>query len=175
MVQFVEMDAGVSLADQLRAESSGPVVLINKFTVAEADAGHLLEAWRQDAARFKAQPGFISTQLHRGIAGSSVFLNYAVWESVEDFRRAFEQRATAKPSANIRPARSPPRTSSASSPCPGSAWRKEGGSVPPAVSPPTPGSAPESDVSHPTHSACHPRASGDPVDTAKRESRQPAS
>ena len=93
MVQFVEMDAGVSLADQLRAESSGPVVLINKFTVAEADAGHLLEAWRQDAARFKAQPGFISTQLHRGIAGSNVFLNYAVWESVKDFRSAFEQRA----------------------------------------------------------------------------------
>ena len=93
MVQFVEMDSVVSLAEQLRAEGGGPVVLINKFSVAEAEAEHLLEAWRQDAARFKAQPGFISTQLHRGIAGSSVFLNYAVWESVDDFRRAFEQRA----------------------------------------------------------------------------------
>lgn len=35
------------------------------------------------------QPGYISTQLHRGIGGSSVFINYAVWESVDDFRRAF--------------------------------------------------------------------------------------
>ena len=29
MVQFVEMDSGVSLAEQLRAEGGGPVVLIN--------------------------------------------------------------------------------------------------------------------------------------------------
>ncbi len=37
----------------------------------------------------KCQPGFISTQLHRGIAGSHVFLNYAVWQSVGHFRAAF--------------------------------------------------------------------------------------
>ncbi len=30
-----------------------------------------------------------STQLHRGIAGSCVFLNYAVWESVAHVRAAF--------------------------------------------------------------------------------------
>jgi len=35
------------------------------------------------------QPGFISTQLHRGIAGNSVCINYAVWESTEHFKRAF--------------------------------------------------------------------------------------
>lgn len=92
MVQFVEMDNRVTLADQM-AEDVGPVVLINKFTVAENEAERLLEAWRIDAGKFKAQPGFISTQLHRGIAGSGVFLNYAVWESVADFRRAFEDPA----------------------------------------------------------------------------------
>ena len=37
----------------------------------------------------KQQPGFISTQLHKGIGGSRVFVNYAVWESVADFKRAF--------------------------------------------------------------------------------------
>ena len=37
----------------------------------------------------KQQPGYISTQLHRGIAGSTVFMNYAVWESVAHFREAF--------------------------------------------------------------------------------------
>jgi hypothetical protein len=30
-----------------------------------------------------------ATQLHRGIAGSGVLLNYAVWESTEHFKRAF--------------------------------------------------------------------------------------
>ncbi|HEU0200815.1 MAG TPA: antibiotic biosynthesis monooxygenase [Burkholderiaceae bacterium] len=37
----------------------------------------------------KRQPGNISTQLHRGVAGSCVFLNYAAWESVDHFRAAF--------------------------------------------------------------------------------------
>ncbi len=35
------------------------------------------------------QPGFISTQLHRGTAGSGTFLNYAVRQSVAHFRKAF--------------------------------------------------------------------------------------
>ena len=39
----------------------------------------------------KRQPGFISAQLHRGIGGSCVFMNYAVWESVAEFKRAFNQ------------------------------------------------------------------------------------
>jgi heme-degrading monooxygenase HmoA len=37
----------------------------------------------------KQQPGFISAHLHRGIAGSSTFINYAAWESAEHFKRAF--------------------------------------------------------------------------------------
>jgi heme-degrading monooxygenase HmoA len=65
------------------------VILINQFTVAEEDADQLLRAWAADAAWMKQQPGFISTQLHRGVGGSCVFLNYAVWESTESFRRAF--------------------------------------------------------------------------------------
>jgi heme-degrading monooxygenase HmoA len=50
----------------------------------------------------KAQPGFISTQLHHGIAGSNVFLNDAVWQSVADFCRAFEQRAIHEAIADMR-------------------------------------------------------------------------
>jgi heme-degrading monooxygenase HmoA len=57
--------------------------------VAPQDVDALLQAWAADAALLKTKPGFISTQLHRGIAGSSVFLNTAVWESVEVFRNAF--------------------------------------------------------------------------------------
>ena len=37
----------------------------------------------------KRQPGFISTQLHQAIAGSTMLLNYVVWESVAHFRAAF--------------------------------------------------------------------------------------
>ena len=89
MVAFKEIDNHVTLNDQLK-EDGGPVVLINLFTVDPKDADSLLAAWADDAAYMKRQPGFISTQLHRGIAGSGAFLNYAVWESVEHFRRAFE-------------------------------------------------------------------------------------
>ena len=88
MLQRIEMDEQVRLADQLAGEV-GPVVLINTFRVAPEDVDQLLQAWAADAAHLKTKPGFISTQLHRGIAGSCVFLNHAVWESVEAFRTAF--------------------------------------------------------------------------------------
>jgi heme-degrading monooxygenase HmoA len=88
MVTLIEMDERVTLGAQLQ-EKTSPVVLINKFTVQADEADQLQEAWFDDAAWFRQQPGFVSAQLHRGIGGSCVFLNYAVWESVDDFRRAF--------------------------------------------------------------------------------------
>jgi heme-degrading monooxygenase HmoA len=88
MLSMQEMDERVSIRDQL-ADEPGPVILINTFKVAPEDADALLEAWAADAGYMKQRPGFISTQLHRGVAGSSVFVNYAVWESVEAFREAF--------------------------------------------------------------------------------------
>lgn len=89
MPKFVEMDPTVTLGAQLGEEGGGPVILINTFVVPPEDADKLLEAWASDAAVMKRQPGSISTQLHRGIAGSGVFLNYAVWQSVAHFRAAF--------------------------------------------------------------------------------------
>lgn len=88
MLTMQEMDDRISIREQL-TEEHGPVVLINTFRVAAEDADALLAAWAADAAYMKTRPGFIATQLHRGIAGSSVFLNYAVWESVETFKAAF--------------------------------------------------------------------------------------
>jgi heme-degrading monooxygenase HmoA len=88
MLQLAELDDRVPLGDQL-AQEVGPVILINTFHVAPEDADALLEAWAADAAYLKQQPGFISAQLHRGIGGSGVFLNHAVWESVQAFRNAF--------------------------------------------------------------------------------------
>jgi heme-degrading monooxygenase HmoA len=88
MTKFIEMDRTVTLADQLKDEG-GAVVLVNTFVVPPEDADRLLAAWAADAAIMKRQPGFISTQLHRGVGGSGAFLNYAVWESVAHFRAAF--------------------------------------------------------------------------------------
>ena len=88
MLQPMEMDRHVRLADQLATEV-GPVILVNIFKVDPDDADALLRAWAADAAYLKTKPGFISTQLHRGIAGSGTFLNHAVWESVQAFRDAF--------------------------------------------------------------------------------------
>ena len=88
MLQLKPLDSTVPIFQQLNTEQS-PVVLVNFFTVAAGDIPALLAAWAADANWMKQQPGYISTQLHRGIAGSTVFLNYAVWESVAHFRAAF--------------------------------------------------------------------------------------
>lgn len=88
MAKRVEMDERVTLASQMQHDM-GPVVLIVQFKVAPEESQQFLEVWGRDAAFMKNQPGFVSTQLHRGIGGSCVFVNYAVWESVAHFRRAF--------------------------------------------------------------------------------------
>ena len=88
MVQLKPLDEHVPIFHQLNADMS-PVVLVNVFTVSESDIPALLKAWEDDANWMKKPPGYISTQLHRGIAGSTVFMNYAVWESVAHFRADF--------------------------------------------------------------------------------------
>ena len=88
MSGFENLDAVVTLADQMQS-NEGPIVLINLFTVDPDDEEALLKAWAHDADFMKAQPGYISTQLHKGIAGSSTFINYAIWQDVERFRNAF--------------------------------------------------------------------------------------
>jgi quinol monooxygenase YgiN len=87
MAKFNEMDEKVTLSEQLK-ENVSPVILINKFNVKPEEADQFLKAWADDAAYFKSQPGFISAQLHRGIGGSSVFVNYAVWESTAHLKKA---------------------------------------------------------------------------------------
>ncbi len=97
-----ELDANVTFGDQLRT-NEGPVVLINVLTVDPAEADQLVATWAHVIEFMKQQPGYISSQLHRGIGGSSTFLNYAVWESVEAFRNAF-----ASPEFHSRNASYPP-------------------------------------------------------------------
>jgi heme-degrading monooxygenase HmoA len=88
MVKFAEMDDKVTLFAQLE-DQGGPVVLINKFDVDPGEVDQLIKAWAADAAVMQRLPGYISTQLHRGIGGSCVFVNVAVWESTRHFSQAF--------------------------------------------------------------------------------------
>lgn len=88
MLQLKPLDENVPIFQQLGADVS-PVILVNIFNVAESEIPALLKAWEADANWMKVQPGYISTQLHRGIAGSTVFMNYAVWESAALFSAAF--------------------------------------------------------------------------------------
>lgn len=89
MSGFKELNEKVGLADQMQTNEDGSIVLINLFTVDPSDEAALLAAWSHDADFMKEQPGYISTQLHKAIGGSTSFINYAVWESVESFRNAF--------------------------------------------------------------------------------------
>lgn len=88
MLQLKPLDDTVPIFQQLSADVA-PVVLVNIFQVAAEDISALMQAWEADANWMKKQPGYISTQLHQGIAGSTVFMNYALWESVGHFRAAF--------------------------------------------------------------------------------------
>jgi quinol monooxygenase YgiN len=87
MAKVVEMDESVSIFSQMN-EDVGPVILINKFDVNPSESDEFVKAWAEEAENFKGQAGFISTQLHRGIGGSRIFINYAVWESAAQFKNA---------------------------------------------------------------------------------------
>ncbi|WFU02021.1 antibiotic biosynthesis monooxygenase [Rhizobium sp. CB3171] len=82
------MDPSFPIDRQITVEAA-PVVLVNLFTLDKADEETFLNAWQDDAAFMKRQPGFISTQLHRAVGESPAYLNYAVWETMADFRAAF--------------------------------------------------------------------------------------
>lgn len=88
MLQLRPMEPAFPLERQLGNDVS-PVVLVNIFTLAKDDEKAFLEVWKDDADFMKRQPGFISTQLHRAVGESPTYLNYAVWESMADFRAAF--------------------------------------------------------------------------------------
>jgi heme-degrading monooxygenase HmoA len=87
--QLVELDESAPFMAQLGDEDDGPVVLINKFTVPAADVmDDFVDAWAEAAAVMKGQPGFISTQLHKGTAESLTLVNVAEWESKSALRAA---------------------------------------------------------------------------------------
>lgn len=87
-MQFENLDAHIPFEAQLQ-EQTGTVVLVNTVVVPDGLMDEVLESWAVDAAYMKASPGCISTQLHKGTAGSNILINVAVWESTESLFKAF--------------------------------------------------------------------------------------
>ena len=114
------LDPNFPIERQLGIET-GPVVLVNVFTLDKADEPNFLEVWQDDAAFMKRQPGFISTQLHRALGDSPTYLNYAVWDSTAAFKAAFTHPDFQARSRLTRPPPSPPRIFSGRSRSPASA------------------------------------------------------
>jgi heme-degrading monooxygenase HmoA len=87
------MDDRVKFKEQIEEKEivDGQVILINKFNVNPDKVEQFVKDWGKDATKFKQQPGFISAELHKGIGKSSVFINYAVWESLEQYNEALHK------------------------------------------------------------------------------------
>lgn len=102
MVKITEMDDNITLDKQFETEV-GPVVVMNKFNVNPGEVEEFLKVFAETTKVFKQQPGFISAQLHQGIAGSSTFINYVVWESVAHFKQAFDKPEFRTNMANVLP------------------------------------------------------------------------
>ena len=91
MLKHVELDPTFSLQQQYGDTSKATTILVNVFDVDEADQETFKRAWLTDAKFFKAQPGCISAQLHQGLEGSRMFLNYAVFENTAAFAATNDQ------------------------------------------------------------------------------------
>lgn len=87
--KIINLDDRVSFKQQLE-RNVGPVVLMSTFLVPPDQTDNFLVGFRKQFAIMRKQPGLISAQLHRGIAGSSLFMNYIFWESVDAFKRGYE-------------------------------------------------------------------------------------
>ena len=120
MVAFQELDDRVPFAQQL-GEKAEPIVFINTFHVAPEDVDEFMAAWTNDGEIMQKQPGYISTQLHRGIGGSTTFVNVAEWESLDAMRNAVSSADSRLASDATPRAPWPHRTSSPRWRCPASA------------------------------------------------------
>jgi len=87
--KLIHMDPNVSFEKQT-AHNVAPVVLLSTFLVKPEHVDDFLTGFRKQFAIMRKQSGLISAQLHRGIAGSCLFMNYIIWESTDAFKRGFE-------------------------------------------------------------------------------------
>ncbi|KAE8153933.1 antibiotic biosynthesis monooxygenase [Aspergillus avenaceus] len=88
---FIDINPRTPLSEQLKEKpEAGPCVLVNTFHIPAGKMEEAFAAWKIDAELAKRQPGFISTQLHRGINGSDMMLNYAIWETTAALKAYYD-------------------------------------------------------------------------------------
>ncbi|KAE8381610.1 antibiotic biosynthesis monooxygenase [Aspergillus bertholletiae] len=88
---FIDINPRTPLRKQLEEKpEAGSCVLVNTFHIPPGKMDEAFIAWKIDADLAKKQPGFILTQLHRGINGSDMMLNYAVWESTAALKAYYD-------------------------------------------------------------------------------------
>jgi heme-degrading monooxygenase HmoA len=69
------------------------VTLINPFVIPTEREEEMLCIWKESSARLAKMPGFIETRLHRNTGEEDktfLFINIALWESVEAYHAAFK-------------------------------------------------------------------------------------
>ncbi|MFC4961243.1 antibiotic biosynthesis monooxygenase family protein [Streptomyces mauvecolor] len=86
-------------------EETGPIVLANTFFVPKERTEAFLSLFRRQAEFMKAQPGFVSLQMHKGTADSRLLMNVGYGSRP----RRSPQRSAARSSSAWRP--SSPTTS----------------------------------------------------------------
>jgi heme-degrading monooxygenase HmoA len=89
-MKILEMDERIPIEKQLD-EDVGPIVAMNMLNVDPQEVNEFMQVFAKTTETFKQQPGFISAQLHRGIGGSTTFVNYVIWESAAHFKQAFNR------------------------------------------------------------------------------------
>ena len=82
------LDASTPFIAQLR-ETAGPVVWIDTYVVPEGAMDQVVSAWHGDASFMKAQAGFVSAVLYRGIGSSKLLVAVSSWESAEAVKIVF--------------------------------------------------------------------------------------
>ncbi|SFK75811.1 Quinol monooxygenase YgiN [Amycolatopsis sacchari] len=87
-MKIVQLDPATTFQQQLAGSGTGPVVLINRFTVPPEFEAEFLSLWQEDAA-YMLSHGCLSAQMHKGTEGSTSFVNIALWENAQALARAF--------------------------------------------------------------------------------------
>ncbi|WP_327714552.1 antibiotic biosynthesis monooxygenase [Streptomyces sp. NBC_00490] len=87
MLEFGHLDESTHFKDQQK-EKAGPVTIINTFVAPQGKEDEVVTAWTADAEYMKKSGHLLSVQLYRGIGGSRLFTNVAVWRSTEHLRSA---------------------------------------------------------------------------------------
>ncbi|MGX1566408.1 antibiotic biosynthesis monooxygenase family protein [Streptomyces sp. NPDC055506] len=87
MLSFGHLDESTAFPDQQK-KKAGPVTIINTFVAPEGKEDEVVAAWTDDAEYMKKSGSLLSVQLYRGIGGSRLFTNVAVWKSTEHLHAA---------------------------------------------------------------------------------------